>query len=117
MVPAMTSTIFFRNLGWMLLLAAAVVTLSPIELRPVTEAPADIERFVAFAMIGGGFCLGYPKHRFGMIVLVIGIVGVLEAAQQLVPGRHAQIYDAAFKALGVFFGARTAVFADRRQGG
>jgi hypothetical protein len=52
----MTSLIL-RGAAWLLLIAVAVFTLSPIQFRPVTAAPADVERFVAFALLGGVFCL------------------------------------------------------------
>ena len=87
----MTAKVSFRWVAWLLVFAIAVFTLSPIELRPVTEAPANVERFAAFAVIGAAFCLGYPKHRLGILMLLIGIVGLLEVAQNLVPGRHGRL--------------------------
>jgi hypothetical protein len=53
----MTTKVFFRWVAWLLVIAVAVFTLSPIELRPVTAAPANLERFAAFAVIGAAFCL------------------------------------------------------------
>jgi hypothetical protein len=46
---------------WLLVLAIAVVTLVLIELRPVTAAHANGERFAAFMAVGALFCLGYPS--------------------------------------------------------
>jgi len=92
-----------------LLVAIAFSTLSPIELRPATRAPADIERFATFALVGAAFCLGYPKRRGTILLMVIGLVGLLETAQHLVPGRHGQIHDAAVKASGVILGALAAM--------
>jgi VanZ family protein len=111
----MTSTILFRCVAWLLVAAVAFVTLSPISQRPITPAPADFERFLAYAAIGGAFSLGYPKHRFGIMVVVIGIVGLLELAQHLTPGRHGRLHDAVFKAAGAFFGAAVAMIVDRRK--
>ncbi len=59
----LTANNFFRWAAWLLVLAIAVFTLPPIELRPVTTAPADLEWFVAFPEIGAAFCFGYPQHR------------------------------------------------------
>src|SRR4051795_6621705 len=32
-----------------------------------------------FALIGGAFCLGCPKHRLVVVLFVIGLAGLLEA--------------------------------------
>jgi hypothetical protein len=49
----MTLRLLSQWLAWLLVLAIAVFTLSPIELRPVTAAPANWERFTTFMAIGG----------------------------------------------------------------
>ena len=82
-----------RCIAWLLLLALVLVTLSPIEWRPTSGTPAHFERFAAFAALGGVFCLGYPKHRFRVLLFVIVVAGALEALQDLVPGRHGRIAD------------------------
>ena len=86
-----------RWAAWLLLAALAFVTLSPIGLRPETAAPASLERFAAFAALGGTFCLGYPKHRVSVLLFMVAVAGVLEALQHLVPGRHGRIADGAVK--------------------
>jgi hypothetical protein len=112
-MPAMSLQTFFRAVGWLLLLAVAFVTLSPIGLRPVTRAPADLERFAAFCMIGGAFCLGYPRHRILIMILVLGAVGILEFGQNLVAGRHGRLHDAVIKISGVLLGAALVSFGNR----
>jgi hypothetical protein len=109
----MPMRIFFRYTAWLLVAAVAVFTLAPIEFRPATTAPADLERFAAFAVIGGAFCLGYPTHRVGIILLVIGIAGLLELAQNIVPGRHGHPQDGIVKVSGALLGAAVAVFLER----
>ena len=113
--PAKTPrmSVFFRWAGWLLLAAITVFTLCPIGLRPTTGAPADVERALAFALIGGAFALGYPKHRLGAILLVVALAGILEAGQTLVPGRHGQVHDLLVKALGAAVGALVAAFLGR----
>jgi hypothetical protein len=106
---------FFRCAAWLLVVAVAAFTLSPIEFRPETGAPADWERFAAFALIGGAFCLGYPKGRFGIVLLAIGFAGLLESLQTLVSGRHAHLHDYVVKAFGVAVGALVAGSIDRRR--
>ncbi len=108
--PVMQSTVF-RWVAWLLVIAVAVFTLSPIELRPTTPAPANLERFVAFAIVGGAFWLGYPNRRIGSVLLVIGIAGLLEILQHVVPGRHGEPQDFAVKAFGSAFGAFCALFS------
>jgi hypothetical protein len=106
----MTPKVFFRWVAWLLVFAIAVFTLSPIEFRPVSVAPVSLERFAAFAAIGAAFCLGYPKHRLYILVLLVGIVGVLELAQNIVPGRHGRLPDGMVKASGALLGAAFAAF-------
>jgi VanZ family protein len=112
----MTPTVFFRWVAWLLVLAVAVFTLAPIELRPVTAAPVSLERLAAFAAIGAAFCLGYPRHRLPILVLLLGIVGFLEVAQNYVPGRHGRLPDGLVKASGALLGAAFAAFSSRYSG-
>jgi hypothetical protein len=110
-------SIVFRWVAWLLVIAVAVFTLSPIEFRPMTVAPANIERFIAFAVIGGAFWLGYPNRRFGSLLLVIGIAGLLEILQHVVPSRHGEPQDFAVKAFGAAFGVVCALFSARLVNG
>jgi VanZ family protein len=112
----MTPKTFFRWIAWLLVLAIAVFTISPIEFRPVTAAPVSLERLTAFAAIGATFCLGYPKHRLPILVLLLGIVGFLEVAQNYVPGRHGRLTDGLVKASGALLGAAFAAFISHYGG-
>jgi VanZ family protein len=112
----MTLKVFFRWVAWLLVLAIAVFTLTPIQLRPVTAAPVSLERFAAFVALGAAFCLGYPKHRLYTLVLLIGIVGFLEVAQDYVPGRHGRLSDGLVKASGALLGAAFSAFISRYGG-
>jgi hypothetical protein len=112
----MTSKVFFRWVAWLLVLAIAVFTLAPIELRPVTALPAGLERFAAFAAIGAAVCLGYPKHRLSILVLLLGIVCLLEVAQNYVPSRHGRLPDSIVKASGALLGAAFAAIISRFEG-
>jgi len=101
-----------RWLAWLLVLAVAVFTLAPIELRPVTTAPADWERFAAFIAIGALFCLGYPGHRWRIVGLVIGLAGLLEVLQHVSPSRHGRLSDGVVKAAGALVGIMAGVGAE-----
>jgi hypothetical protein len=95
----------FRWAGWLLAAAIVAVTLSPLELRPVTAAPANIERFVAFALAGGALCVGYPRYRLLIVLLVTAMAAGLEVLQHVIPGRHGQFGDLVMKAVGALTGA------------
>jgi hypothetical protein len=112
----MTPKAFFRWVAWLLVCAIAVFTLAPIQFRPVTAAPVGLERVAAFGAIGATFCLGYPKHRLPILVLLLGIVGLLEVAQNYVPGRHGRLPDGLVKASGALLGAAFAAFISRYGG-
>lgn len=102
---------FFRWVAWLLLLAIVIFTIAPIEFRPNSGAPANLERFVACVVIGTAFGLGYPRHRLHIFALLIGVLGFLEVAQNLVPGRHGRIPDGLVKVSGALLGAAFAAFA------
>jgi uncharacterized protein YqgC (DUF456 family) len=110
----MTIKLFFRWAAWLLVLAIAVSTLSPIELRPTTDTPANLERFVAFAVIGVCFGLGYPRHQITILLVVIGLIGVLEVAQDLVPSRHGRLHHGFVKAAGALLGLGAAILIKKR---
>jgi len=95
----MTSLVF-RAAAWLLVVAVAIFTLSPIQFRPVTGAPADIERFIAFAVISGMFCLGYPRQRSLVLIVVVGLAALLESLQHLIPDRHGEMHDFIVKGFG-----------------
>lgn len=97
-------TIILRVLPWLLLAAIAFVTLSPIGLRPVTDAPPNVERAAAFAVLGAAFALGYPNRLGRVMVLVCAAAVGLEALQYVAAGRHARIGDAVVKLAGGLVG-------------
>jgi VanZ family protein len=100
-----------RCVAWALAAAVTVFTFAPIEARPTMGSSADVERFIAFTVMGGAFALGYPKRSFSIICLVVAIAGVLEIVQHFVPGRHARIDDAMVKAGAAVIGVATAIAA------
>ncbi len=108
----MTLQRFLQWGAWLLVSAVAASTLLPIELRPTTAAPADFERFGAYAVIGAAFVFGYPQHRIRAAVLVLAVAGLLEVLQHVAPGRHGQVHDYAIKALGVIVGVTVASFLE-----
>lgn len=94
---------FAAVMGWILLVAIALATLSPINFRPQT-GHVFLERFLAFVALGAAFIVGYPRRtRFAVCITVLAAVG-LEAAQLLAPGRHARVIDAGEKLAGGLVG-------------
>ena len=104
----MTLRTLSRCIAWVLIVAVVVATVSPIELRPDTWAPPDLERFAAALVITGALCVGYPRHRFGIVVMMLGLIGLFELAQYFIPGRHGTPHDALVKAGGAIIGAAMA---------
>lgn len=79
--------------AWLLLGAIAVFTLSPAGLRPVSGAPADLERVAAYALLGGLFSWGYPRRRVPFLIFLLFMAALLEYLQNFVPGRHGRVED------------------------
>lgn len=98
-----------RLLPWVVLLAVAAATLSPIQMRPHTIAPPQVERFVAFAALGLSFALVYSRNWFMVLVGLSGVAFLLEAAQRLTPSRHWGLADLVAKIAGASFGIAIAL--------
>ncbi|QFU17886.1 VanZ family protein [Microvirga thermotolerans] len=99
--------------AWCLLILVAVVTLSPIGLRPVSGAPVDLERMAAFLLLGGLFAWGYPERRLRLMVLLAASAGVLETLQNFVPGRHGRADDFLVKGMAIVAGFLICAMAER----
>jgi hypothetical protein len=105
----MSRSFLMRCAAWLILAAVAVVTLSPIGLRPKSPAPADLERLAAFVVLGLAFVLAYPRRWVATVALLCIAAGLLEIGQHLVPGRHGMPHDIALKAAGAGLGAGLAL--------
>lgn len=95
---------FLKLAPWVCLAAIIFVTVSPIGLRPGDLLPVDLDRALAFTLLGALFILAYPRHvLLCSVVLILG-AGVIEMLQVLSPTRHAHVEDALVKAAGAVFG-------------
>lgn len=92
-------TKFFLFAGWLALALVAFVTLGPIYDRP-TIAPAPIEHFAAFFVLGLVFVLAYPNRTVLVTLIVVGSAIALEALQLFTPDRHGRLIDALVKVAG-----------------
>jgi VanZ family protein len=104
MVGFMTADKLARPIAWILLAAIIFVTVSPIGLRPHTVTSVNIDRGLAYLVVGLAFALAYPRHWITVAaLLIIGAVGI-EYLQYLSPTRHARLHDAGVKAVGACIG-------------
>jgi VanZ family protein len=95
---------WLRLLAWLLLAGVIVATLSPINLRPISPLPTQLERAIALALVGCTFALAYPRRLPLVIALVLGSTVLLELLQLLAPSRHGRVMDLAVKLIGGGFG-------------
>lgn len=96
----MTVTNALRGLAWLLLAGLIFATLSPINLRPISPLPTQIERALALALVGFVFALAYPRRIMLVAVIVLGSTLLLEVLQLASPSRHGRILDVAVKLAG-----------------
>jgi VanZ family protein len=102
-----------KPLAWFLLAGIIFVTVSPIGLRPHTITSVNIDRALAYLLVGLAFALAYPRHWMTVAaLLVVGAVAI-EYMQYLSPSRHARLNDAAVKAVGASFGVLAGCMVNR----
>jgi VanZ family protein len=97
------TVLLLRIFAWLLAAAVTFATLGPPRYRPHSNLGQDGEHALAFLLIGLAFGLAYPRHRM-TVVLAVGLIGVLELLQFLVPGRHARLEDFIVDALAACVG-------------
>lgn len=96
-----------RLLAWTVALGLIVVTLSPIEDRPVITSP-NLERAAAYGLFGFLLALSYPKRWMLALVACVVLAGTLEAAQGLTVSRHGRVFDFLVKGSAAVIGALAA---------
>lgn len=89
-----------RFSAWAVLAVTLFVTLSPIGLRPHDILPVNVDRALAFALMGILFVTAYPRQWPWVALLVVVGAGAIELLQVLAPTRHAHVNDALVKGLG-----------------
>jgi VanZ family protein len=103
-----------RGLAWLLLAGLIFVTLSPINLRPISPLPTQLERAIALAIVGFVFAIAYPRHLWAVALVVLGSTVLLEILQLVQPSRHGRIIDVAVKLIGGGFGLVTGALFEWR---
>jgi len=82
----------------------------------VTGVSPQLERLVAFAVVGALFAAAYPRHIVLAAIVVIGTAVLLESLQLLEPSRHGRLFDASVKIAGGLIGlAAGSIFARLTQ--
>ncbi|SFI60012.1 MULTISPECIES: hypothetical protein [unclassified Phyllobacterium] len=94
----------YHLFAWIVLALVVIVTVGPIGLRPITPFGPDVERFTAFVVVGGLFSLTYPQRRIANTVLIVLACGLLEYAQDFIPGRHPDFGNFLVKSAGAVAG-------------
>ncbi|WDR05498.1 VanZ family protein [Devosia rhodophyticola] len=97
-----------KFLPWAVLLLIALATLSPIQLRPHSPAPPQLERFASFALLGASFALAYRRQLLLVLISLSATAFALEAAQRLTPDRHWGVSDLLAKLAGAAVGVTIA---------
>jgi VanZ family protein len=82
-----------RIIAWIFIAAAIFLTIGPQKFRPHTGIEHELEHFLAFAIVGLAFGLGYPGRGLILAMVGVAIAGLLETAQLWVPHRHAYFSD------------------------
>ncbi|WP_456714129.1 VanZ family protein [Bradyrhizobium sp. USDA 4353] len=85
--------IVIRLSAWLLAAAVAFATLGPPKYRPHSHLGQDGEHALAFILVGLAFGLAYRGHRLLTAGIAVVLIGALELAQFVAPGRHARLED------------------------
>jgi VanZ family protein len=93
-----------RIIAWLLLLAAATLTVVPPLWRPVSGLGHDVEHVAMFLVLGGAFGLAYRRHAYVIGIALVVCAGMLELMQIPIPGRHARLSDFLVDALAACIG-------------
>jgi VanZ family protein len=100
-----------RACGWLGVATIAVLSLVPGSARPHVLPVSQLEHVAAYCATAAALAWGYPGRRNLLTVglLLSAYAAMLEAGQLWVPGRTAQLIDAAAGALGAWIGISLAV--------
>jgi hydrogenase/urease accessory protein HupE len=99
--------------AWLALITIAIVTVGPIGLRPITGAPPQVERAIAFMIVGFLFAVAYPRHIWWAVLIVVCATFGLELLQNIRPDRHGREIDALAKLAGAAVGLALGWIADQ----
>jgi VanZ family protein len=102
-----------RSAAWALLCLIGYFTLCPIQDRPTLTQDPQIERALAYFLLGFLLAAAYPRSRLlaglGLLLAAAG----LELSQRFVPGRDAALRDLLAKGAGGIDGIAVCWALDR----
>lgn len=106
-----------RPLAWISLLAIALLSLVPGDLRPHTLLPGQAEHFIAYAGAGFLLALGYrsSRERWAGWLGMTGASIVFEFLQSFSPGRSPRVVDALASIAGLSLGLVLGAWALRNR--
>jgi len=81
-----TLPLALRILAWLLLAGLVIVTIGPIQWRPISPLPTQLERAVALMLVGFVFALAYPRRI--VLVAAAGDHGQRRREDRAVVARH-----------------------------
>jgi VanZ family protein len=110
-------TTLLRIVAWLLAAAVTFATLGPARLRPHSHLGQNGEHTLAFVLLGLAFGLAYTGNRLRTAVITVILIGALELAQLVAPGRHARLEDFVVDALAACAGFVIAAGVDRAMKG
>ena len=108
-----------RLLGCLMVLAIAVLSLIPGNIRPHIAgshySSHYVEHFAAYliAAVLLGLCLRSRKQLIKIAILMTFYAGILEIAQLWIPGRNSTIADFAASSLGIWCGSLAMFFTSK----
>src|SRR5262249_7041564 len=104
--PFSTQVFVLRCLGWLSVATIALLSLVPGSERPHVLATGQLEHIVAYAgtatLLGAGYTAKGQLIRISVLLPVYA--ACLETLQIFIPGRNAQMIDAAAGTIGSWIG-------------
>jgi hypothetical protein len=105
-----------RVAAWALFCLIGFFTLCPIEDRPHLTSDPQVERALAYFLVGALLAAAYPRDRILAGLGLLLAASSLELSQRFIPGRDAGLPDLLAKASGAI-GGMVAVWAVASLGG
>jgi len=104
-----------RAVGWLGVIAIAVLSLVPGQARPHVMEVSQIEHASAYCATAAALAWGHAGRRNALTVglLLTVYAAVLEATQIYVPGRSARLIDFAASGVGAWIGVGLVVLLRR----
>lgn len=101
-----------RLAGWAAIVAIAVVSLVPGQLRPHVLSANTSEHFLAYLAVGALLAVAYQGHASAILIglCLMAYAALLEIGQLFVPERGASVVHFAWSSFGAWCGVALACF-------